>query len=306
MRRGDLLLRWVSCFAEIRIARVQAAAERLCAPPVHLNRGDPCLAPYLRAARKLTRNLVRIGHVEEVSKTHFRTVPPTIVSLGDGRHLLFGARHDELRAAYAATAGITVTPAAAQQDAPAVWQLVGSEEAVAMASAKIGVNFCRDRWGEVMASLPALQDGLAGAPAEAIPRSVELWNPRAIRFGVLWRRTTSSVDTGIYRTVSKPHQYYLRPSEAAASVRLDTVERRVAAAWRLVSSETRICYHPSEKTLAISALGFALPLLIDRALIIPSGRVPVWKSRDWIYHDIDPVRAHHVARILGSKLKVTK
>lgn len=305
MNRGDLLLRWVSCFAEIRAARVQAAAERLCAPPVTMGRGDPRLAPYIRAAKRLTRNLLRVGHVEEQTKERYRTVPPTVVSLATGRHLLIGARTNALLDEYAMAPGVTVPPAAPQHEAPSVWHLVGSDEAVARASEKVGVTVGRDRWGEVLASLPSLPDVLAGAPAEGIPDRVEQWNPKADRFRDLWQQVKSSAGVGIYRTVTKPHQWYLRPAPGAETVRLDTPERRVAGAWRLLRGEVRIVYDRDGRTLAIPALGFSIPLLVDRGLIIASGRLPERQSRHWTYHDIDPWRARHVARILVAKLEVT-
>lgn len=305
MSRGDLLLRWVSCFAEIRTARLQAAAERLHTPPVPMSRDDPRMGPYIRAAKRLTRNLLRLGHVEEQSKERYCIVPPTLVSLASGRHLLIGARSNALLGEYAMAPGVTVPPVGPQREAPSVWYLAGSDEVIRDASETLGIMVCRDRWGEVLASLPPLADMLAKAPIEGTPDCLHRWNPKAECYRALWQKVKSAAEVGIYRTVRKPHQWFFRPAAGAETVRLDTPERRVAAAWRLLRGETRIIYDRDNQSLAIPACGFSVPLLVDRGLIMSSGRLPKWQCRHWIYHDIDPWRARHVSRILGAKLEVT-
>jgi hypothetical protein len=306
MSRGDLLLRWASCYQELRAARVQAAAERLCAPPVSMERDDPRMAPYLRAAKRLMRNLVRMGHLEELASDRFRTVPPTLVAQEGDRFLVTGARSEALREQLARTTGASVLPAAPQHEGPAVWQVVGNQDVVASAANAIGLTVTRDRGAELLASLPCLIDTLAGAPSEGIPDKTERWTPDAPIGRPRWRRTTADGHApGLYRTVRKPHQWYLRPAEAAPTTRLNTPERRVAAAWLLLRDKVRLEYARDARVLSVPAIGFGLPLLVDRALILASGRLPEWRSRHWDYFDIDPERARHVARILGARIEVS-
>jgi hypothetical protein len=270
-----------------------------------MGRDDPRMARYLWAAKRLTRNLLRVGHVEEQTKDRYRIVPPTVVSLAGDRHLLIGARSDAILNEYKRTRGVTVPPVVGQRDAPEAWYLVGTDECIANASEKVGVAVSRDRWDEVLASLPALSDVLANAPAESIPDRIEQWKPDVRAGRSRWAHaTTAAGEPGLYRTIRKPHQWFLRPESGADTVRLDTPERRFAAAL-LLRGVSRVNYDSDSRILFIPVVGFSLPLLIDRALIIASGRLPEWKSHGWYYCDIDPGRAWHVARILGAKLKAT-
>jgi hypothetical protein len=84
-------------------------------------------------------------------------------------------------------------------------------------------------------------------------------------------------------------------------VRLDSPERRSAAAWSLVPDK-HLGYSPRVRELMLPAIGFGLPLLIERALILSSGRLPELRDGDWKYCEVDPERAQHVARIVGARL----
>lgn len=306
MSPGDLLLRWVSCFHELRLARVQAAAERLCVPPVHMDRDDPRRTQYVRSARRIARNLIRLAHVEESSPDRLLTVPPTILSLSTGRHILLGARSDSLLGDLSGAPGVTGMPPLAQPEGPVVHYLSGAEEAVVAAAERLKVTFARDRGGELLASLPRLSEILANAPQEGIPERTERWDPDAAIARSRWSRTrTGDHVPGVYRTLRKPHQWYQSPPKSGPSVRLDTPERRVAAAWAFLR-EWKLGYSPERRELSVPAVGFGLPLLVDRALILASGRLPEFGSRGWKYFEIDPDRAHHVARIVGTLLEEVK
>jgi hypothetical protein len=217
-----------------------------------------------------------------------------------------GARSETLREKLDRTAGVSVLPPMPQHEGPAVWQVVGKQDALASAADALGLTVTRDRGADLLASLPCLFDTLAGAPSEGIPDKTERWTPDAPIGRPRWRRATADGHlTGLYRTVRKPHQWYLRAAEAAPATRLNTPERRVAAAWLLHRGKVRLEYARDARVLSVPAFGFGLPLLVDRALILASGRLPEWRSRHWDYFDIDPERACHVARILGAQTKVT-
>lgn len=304
MSRGDLLLRWASCYRELRTARVQAAAQRLCAPPVVMTRDDPRRVQYLRAAKRLMWNLVRIGHLEELSADRLRTVPPTLVVQGGNRFLVTGARSESLLYKLAIAAGAEVLPFASQHEGPAVWQVVDTQDAVFTAADALGFTVRRDRGADLLASLPCLIDTLAGAPSEGIPDKTERWVPDApIRRQ--WLRTAADGHPPcLYRTIQKPRQWYFRPDEATPPIRLNTPERRVAAAWLLIRSKVQLEFSQEARILSVPAIGFRLPLLVDRALILASGRLPQWHSRHWCYFNIDCERSQHFARILGARMKV--
>lgn len=302
--RGDLLLKWVSCFHELRVARVQAAAERLCAPPVPMSRDDRRIAPYRRSAQRLLRNLVRLGHLEELTAERFRTVPPTIVASEGERHFLTGARSDGLLKSLASFPGVSVLPAASQLDGPATCRVVGTAEAVVAAASELQIKVARERGRDLLASLPRLADTLTGAPSEGIPDNSERWDPDTPTRRSRWSRIKIDGHApGLYRSIRKPHTWYIRAADGAQTTRLNTTERRVAAAWFLRRGKVRVEYASKVRELAVPAIG--LPSLVDRGLILASGRLPEWRSHSWIYFDIDPDRARQLARIVGAPIEMT-
>jgi hypothetical protein len=306
MSGGELLLRWASCYPELRTARLLSAAERLCAPPVTMERDDPRMARYLRAAKRLMRNLVRIGHLEELTAERLRTVPPTVIVQDNDRCLILGARSEALQEKLANVLGGGVLQSLPQHEGPSVWRVHSDIETVTAAARTTGMTVAHDRGADLLASLPCVLETLRGAPAEAMPDKIERWDPDAPIGRPRWARVTANGHTpGLFRTAWKPHQWYLRQSDAARPVRLNTPERRVAAAWLLLSGKKRLQYSKSERVLSVPAIGIWLPLLLDRGLILASGRLPEQRSRQWDYFDIDPARARHAARILGTPLEVT-
>lgn len=305
MSKGELLLRWASCFTEIRRPRIQAAAERLCVPNSAMCRNDPRNRRYLEMAKRLTDNLIRLGHLEELARNSLRTVPSTFVPLSGKRHLIVGARSEKILNDFRANDVSVEIVKGASLDDPDVWILEGNEEKVASVSQQFHVATCRNRWAEVLASLPTVSEILIGAQEETIPAEMERWNHDDSN--KRWTGKNVSADPGFYRTLRSPRQWYLRQKAGAPTVRLDTPERRFAAAWLLSSNTESKAFYNSEKSeLVITTVGFRLPLLIDRGLILSSGRLPGYHSEKNTYVDIDTERARQVARILETKLEISK
>lgn len=303
MSPGDLLLRWVSCYRELRRARVQTAAERLLGPPVDLNAEDPRRALYVRKAQRLTRNLLRLAHVEEFGGDRLLTVPPTILSINGGRYILVGARSETLLERLADESGVSVLPPIPQPDGPAAQALSGDEAAISSAAEKHDITCLPDRSGDVLASLPSLSDVLMAGPQEEIPERCERWEPGSSKRRLRWKRARSEgCAPGLYRTIRKPHQWYLAPADGGPPVRLDSPERRSAAAWSLVQNK-RLGYCHRARKLTLPAVIFGLPLLVDRALILASGRLPELGERVWKYFEVDLKRAQQIARIVGARLE---
>lgn len=304
MNYSDLLLRWASCFVELRWARVQAAAERLFAPPVDLSVTDSRKSDYRRGARRLTNNLLRLGHLEQLNAESVRAVPPTILTIDENTHYLVGARSESILKALAKARGVRVEPQTGQAPGPGVYYLKGNEIAILTAAHDLHLTVAQERGGDLIASLPNLDDILPGAPQEAVPEQSEKWNPDAVSGHSRWKRTRSDTYTpGLYRTVRKPHQWYFCPPRGGDSIRLDNLERRIAAVWHLLHGKASLTYSKIEKELSIPATIMGLPLLVDRGLILASGRLPVWDNRRWKYFNIDFGRAREVARILGTPMK---
>jgi len=306
MTPGDLLLGWASCYPEHRIARVQAAAQRLRPPPVEYPKDDPRRARYLNQAKRLMWNLQRLAHVERHKPDRFRVVPPAIVSTEQGRHHLVGARDGALIEELRKAMGPSLIRGS-QIDAPSVLSFEAGEAKVADIAARLKIAQIRDRGLDVLASLPPLSGLLPGAPPESLPERCERreWESAGNRFGRWTRVSPGTSEPGLYRTIHKPRHWYLVPRDGGPTLRLDTFERRAAAAWSLAGDKV-IRHHRESGDLRIPPMPFGLPLLADRALILASGRLPTFDFQQGsIYSRIDPARARQVARVVGARVEET-
>ncbi len=300
MTPADRLLLWVSSFTELRIARIRAAAKRLLAPSASTDSTGPPKYGEMR----LAGNLLRLGHVEQVNSERWRTVPPTLVWGSDDRGFLCGARSETIRERLSRASGLTAELPMMQNDAPAVWLFSGNVADAKEAALATGIAFARERGGCLLASLPSLADVLASAPEGGLPDVIERWDVSARRRIDRWKplRGAPGLD-GLYRTQRPPRQYYFRDSVGAPVQRLDTRERQVAAAYRIAGERWSLRHHRSRRVLWVPAVGFGMPLLVDRGLILASGRLPVWASAGWEYDEIDFQRAADVARLLDVRME---
>jgi hypothetical protein len=307
MTPADLLLHWVSSFPELRVARVRAAAERLHEPPARIDPADPRSLVYRHRLWRLAGNLLRLGHVEQAPLERWRTVPPTVVWCSDEQGYLCGARSKDVRDRFGHARGVSVAPPASQYNAPEVWSVSGDCAAVAEAAASAGVHITPERGADLLAALPPLSDQLSAAPTDGLPDSVERLDVEAKRRADRWKPFASgSADTvGLYRTRRSPRHYYFRQAVDAPVVRLDTPERRVGAVWQIAGARRSLQYCRSGRVLRMPAVGFGLPLLVDRGLILASGRLPTWADGGWEYHDVGLNRADDAARILGLRIEVS-
>jgi hypothetical protein len=233
-------------------------------------------------------------------------VPPTLVWHSGGRGFLCGARSDDIRERLVRAPGVT-TAMLPQHNAPEVWLVSGDRAAVKEAASAAGFHFAPERGGDLLAALPPLKVELARASPEGLPDLVERWNLDAKRRIDRWKSVSagSAGLAGLYRTRRHPIQYYFRRSSDVPVVRVDPLERHLAAAWGIASTRLSLGYHRSRLILFVPSIGFRLPLLLDRGLILASGRLPARANGGRIYFDIDQRRATDAARILGLKLEVT-
>ncbi len=301
MKPADQVLTWVSAFRELRIARVRSAAGRLLQSPATPADFDP-RAGYRRWAFRLAYNLLRLGHVEQANRERWRVVPPVLVWDARGRAILYGARTQHIRERLTKARGLTASPPSTQFNAPEIWAFSGDAADVESAAQGEGVVFALERGGDLLAALPPLADELASAPERTLPDDLERWDFLAKRWS---RAPMGSLDLdGLFRTRRLPSDYFFRAEIHSPAIGLESPDLRKAAAWRLAVARSYLRYDASRMTLTVPAIGFGLPLLVDRGLILASGRLPERTPDGWEYQNIDARRAGNAARILNLRLEV--
>lgn len=303
MTSGDLLLSWASCHRELRIARIRAAATRLCAPPIEFKDDDPRRDRYREAAKRHAWNLLRLAHVELHGGDRFRIVPPTIVSNGGNGHFLVGARDEALVDRLMRETGERIC-SVPQYGAPSVLTFQADDDVVGALTSRLRIARFRDRGLDVLASLPALGALLQNAPLDGLPDRCEKWERQCSggRRSEWVQVRSNDGDPGLYRTVRKPRQWYFWPHDSGRVLRLDTSERRSAAGWTMMR-QSSLSHHRERRELNLPAGPFGLPLLVDRSLILASGRLPQRDAQGWTYLNIDHDRARQLARIVGLRLE---
>jgi hypothetical protein len=139
-----------------------------------------------------------------------------------------------------------------------------------------------------------------------LPEGLQRWELAVSPLRGRWTDVSASETSrvGVYRTAREmPRQWYARLT-AGRLVELRTVEQRLAAQWRLLR-RARARYHRATRELDVPAAGVLLPLVLDRALRLASGRAPRFSPHGpcYIYPGIDLPRARDAARVLGLPLE---
>jgi hypothetical protein len=310
----DLLLHWLSTRESVGpgtlVTACLALAQRFA--PANAAR-DPRPAPSALRER-YCGPLHRLGHVEE-RDGRWGAVPPVLVwtdeAGGRGWGHLCGARSRRLKKALQRTFGPDFEPTQ-QAGGPDAWDVVGDRAKVREATGALSPPIALvDEPGErLLAALPGLEQGLLGGPPYQPAGGRCRWQRLAPQWarGRVWADVEEAETDrdGLYREVgpTRPRWFLVRSEE---KVVLGTSERRSIGWWAQVVRDRspRLVYHVERRELRLPAVGLPPPVLVDRALRLASGRVPVWDrtSRARCYQRVGRRRAEQVARILGLKLE---
>lgn len=299
MPSADMLLYWVSCVAKVSKQRLLANAKRVV-NPLPLNKDIHQRTTVI--AKKMRTNLLRLGHIDPVGPSHYSIVSPMILRIGSN-WLLVGARWPKLIddiLAYGAD-----IEEKAQPHGPSRIMLRNLEKIEQVLSMKLKIEIIENRWLEVMSSLVPLRNLIKESDCEPLPDSYEVWRPTEPKKN-RWKPIFNQQMDGLHRSRAKPHKWYWQDPKTKKTYRLDTPEKYVGAAWLQLKNSRKLVFNNHMQILKIPAIGFYLPLLLDRGLILCSGLLPTYENGYWCYQNISRDMSEQVARILSTDLEILK
>lgn len=323
---GNLLLFWISDQQQVARYRVQQATRGL------LQRIDCELATSVaqidamsmeRAPLTLTtndrsrsrwwfRNLERLGHIERLVDESgrwkaWRVVPPTFLKLSEDVTLACGARTPELMSGLERLAAfeqsLLQSRVSRQRNGPDVWTLAGDAEEVRNIAESKSYQWGKDRGLELLASMkrlnrehPALQSLAETSLGEDVDK---IYVRNGDRFA--WQKYDDSLmqigsvvksKAPIKYAISLDNCFYALPPES-----------RYPAMWSSVAAAGQAFLEYKRQSLELLLPASpGLPLLAERALIMASGRLPVFKNGRLTYFNIDEARAIELAKLLAIRL----
>ncbi len=310
----DLLLHWMS-------HRGQVTNEALGKACLHLSERDDFDKSSLSKYRYYYSNaLHRLGHIETSSSKKWQATPPCMLwNKSVGRGVFYGARTPRLRLKVAERFGAAFLTEL-QPNCCETWLVECSESEAEENCTMLGIQFMEERGAEFLASLPSIQKVLAQLDStDTVPdlerESWEQLVPQS-NSGWAWRKPKGVLTRGVFRVANKAGASwrYLSPCNkkptmlSSHSIRgVDEVGR--CARWRelVVHKRPTLWYCRSSKELTLPVVSrVPLPIVVDRALCMASGKRPVRtpEGRD-CYSEISIDRARSVGRILGMKLEAS-
>lgn len=302
-RECDLLLTWLSAReTPPSQARIEEARQFLTA------RGANPYATF--------QTLHRLGHIEEIGTGRWRVVPPTLVwHETEGVGHFYGARTPQLWETLQAELGSRIE-AWDPPDGPQLWSVAGEEAHVRAAVEQLGVRVQRERGEDLLAALPPLSVALCHLPRELAPARLRLdWQHWVHRS---WRpfETHRAPEAGLYRPVERQGASWLcvLPPRAGFSeaVFLDAELHAIGTWWELArQGNVHLVYDRPNRELGVSRIPWTrLPVLLDRALCLASGRCPATRDEGGaeflVYPRVSRRRARLAARVLELPLEIRR
>jgi len=300
VQTADTLLYWATCISKVSKQRLLANAKRVVNPlPIDKETDQKATV----GAKKMRANLLRLGHIDSVGVSHYSIVPPMILRL-ESSGLLVGARWPKLiEDIRSCDADVEET---IQPHGPSRIVLRNLENIEQKLSEKLKVEIVENRWLEVLSSLVPLRDIILKSDIGSLPTSCEVWQPNQPRKN-RWKPIFNKQMDGLQRSRSKPHKWYWCDPKTKKIFQLDnTPEKYVGAAWLQLNNSRKLIFDPLKQIFKIPSIGFYLPLLIDRGLILCSGFLPTYENGYWCYPNIPLEMSKQVARILSTDLEILK
>ena len=301
MNERDLLLHWISEHTPATRHKLARACEGLRLRFARAPMKDHARARARWRAR-MVGCLVRTGHAEWLPSGVLYVMQPTVLLTAGEAHW-YGARTPEHRRRVERRGlRVHVVP---QRFAPERWTIDGDETAIRTAARPLGFGVARDRGPALLRGLPALRDVLHAAPsAERAPAEGKWENLslKSTRRRAWVPASTPPGRDGLWREVSRhPITWFWRQADARDRTLVDAGHIE-AAKWEAARPYAGLTHDPAKDVLVLTA-PLSLPVLVDRALRMASGRCPEFDvSGRRIYPCVDRLRACEVARILGVDL----
>ena len=289
------LLFWLSAKGQGSWSQFRGAVEELYAGQDQLSLEADDAEVYPSNARsdlpvyQLVRfALERLGHVEFLSNEagkYWRVVPPALALFPTSAYegVLCGARSPELLHRLESELEVARVTAAGMPDRIVVR---GSPEAVARGAARLGLLVQMDAPMAILSAVPAIRDPVAWSPMP-IPANRGWMVQRFFSSRLVWAESSEAealnARTGLFRFVMGFQRFhFLRWQGCSYRVPVQ-VGKYVVMGKR----SALLRYHTPSVTLSVPAV-CRPPLLIERALILCSGRLPSFSpvSRRLEYVDV--------------------
>lgn len=300
MLAADLLLYWVSHHGKVSDHLMKTAQEGLAR---RFGLGDD-------GGRRVANGLYRLGHVERPGDSDWAVVPPTIVHVRDKPEsgYLCGARAPNLLEVLQ-NCSVTVRPVVDPPIGPQRWEIEGAVPELEEAARQVGATVVPDRSLDLLRALPDIRTAIRAIETCSFPtQAVETrdaigndgWSPAT------WTRHSGAptID-GIYRDVgTQAYQWWVEDGQCRA---LRTREERAVAFWFTIARTRRMRmeYKRAHRTLHVPRVGHYVPVLVERALCLPSGFLPEPMAASSSYANLSLEHAREAARILCLELTVS-
>ena len=323
MNNYDLLLHWLSALpkGEASTATVDNACAAL-AQRMNLWRTDA--DPRSQSSRRyhFLDTLHRLGHVEPVGRDRWAVIPPVLLWVSSkqptGEAHLYGARSKALGAQLTKAYG-NQFEAIPQTYGPELWRFSGTRAEAQALAQEFKDELRLERGEELLASLPSLSEAVQHFRQCTLPKSGECWQFFQIR-GTSWewvsRVITQNLEEGVYRTgdVHPTAWLYISRKSGGSQTQARLLDERngeqsLIARWLELARTGKLglMHDALRRELAIPYVGLPLPILLDRALRLASGRCPEIMPQDrqrfLVFSNIPHKRARHVGRVLGMRVE---
>lgn len=288
MKANELLL-WLSARGKGSWGTFRAAVEELrLAEDLGVDGDREFEHDDFPLHQQLRLNLDRLGHAEFFARDceeGWRVAPPTLATTrgpNDWMGVLCGARSDQLVEHFTKMTRhlrVEVVPQAYAPDAYRAF--AGEREELSKVCEESGLQFQGDAPLAILSHLPPSDPLSARGPTADFPHGADWFIDEFLPFELRWKRVSradaESARTGVFRFMI----YFQRPRHFLRQSGLTFEIPRAVGIYILL--RRRRCnvlrYDASARTLTLPAVCLP-PQLLERALVLCSGLVPTFDTRD--------------------------
>jgi hypothetical protein len=285
---ADHLLLWMSASGTGTWERYCAAVEEIwCAVPA----GSAVVPGRLSLHQRLRMNFERMAHAEFFTqgRTEWRVVPPTLVQIfspGKAKAVLCGARTRRLLAAITAAVGSLPLEKSTIEEAPERIEVsANSRRELQELAARAGVRIEIEASRKLLAALPHVDDREAMHPTE-LPTGADHTVHRFSCLDLAWTAIEAAAAQasrfGLFRYASfrGPIFYWKQGSKTFR------LPGQVGKFIALKQARQKVFRYDEGSMTALLPVSCRPPMLIERALILSSGRPPEFSGGELRYSNI--------------------
>jgi hypothetical protein len=293
------LLIWMS-------ARGSGSTRSFRAKVAEIEGATPQARQGTARARLAAWTLSKLGHAEfagSASVAGWRIAPPVLAAAdihGPPRAVLCGARSTELLSGLVGAAGTLRLSTSPLPGAPDLIELrAESANMLARMAAQVGIPVQWNASLTILAACPLISS--IALEERAIPAGAGWTVSRFSKSGLAWVPSSAAVahslPAGLFRFRGDYGASYILKQGAKAWSCNPAVGK-----FRILTRRNRtLNYSAATRELTVAA-ACRPPELVERALTIASGHLPVFRDNTLVYSDVGRTTAEAAATILGQRL----